>query len=86
MDELDSVIVAVLQSDGRRSNRDLAQMLGVAPSTTLERVRALRARGRQYEVHDALVALTVSERRYRTRSLVACNNSSATRTARVLNS
>jgi DNA-binding Lrp family transcriptional regulator len=45
MDELDSAIVAALQSDGRRSNRDLAQMLGVAPSTTLERVRALRARG-----------------------------------------
>jgi DNA-binding Lrp family transcriptional regulator len=44
-DELDSAIVAALQSDGRRSNRDLAQMLGVAPSTTLERVRALRARG-----------------------------------------
>ena len=45
MDELDSAIVADLQGDGRRSNRDLAQMLGVAPSTTLERVRALRARG-----------------------------------------
>jgi DNA-binding Lrp family transcriptional regulator len=45
MDELDSAIVAALQSDGRRSNRDLAQMLGVAPSTTLERLRALRARG-----------------------------------------
>ena len=45
MDELDSAIVAALQSDGRRSNRDLAQMLGVAPSTTLERVRALRTRG-----------------------------------------
>jgi PAS domain-containing protein len=27
---------------------------------------ALRARGRQYEVHDALIALTASERRYRT--------------------
>ena len=45
MDELDSALVAALQSDGRRSNRDLAQMLGVAPSTTLERVRALRTRG-----------------------------------------
>ena len=45
MDALDSAIVAALQSDGRRSNRDLAQMLGVAPSTTLERVRALRTRG-----------------------------------------
>ena len=45
MDELDSAIVAALQADGRRSNRDLAAELGVSPSTTLERVRALRHRG-----------------------------------------
>ena len=45
MDELDSAIVTALQRDGRRSNRDLARMLGVAPSTALERVRALRSRG-----------------------------------------
>jgi DNA-binding Lrp family transcriptional regulator len=45
MDELDSALVAALQADGRRSNRDLAAALGVAPSTTLERVRALQARG-----------------------------------------
>jgi DNA-binding Lrp family transcriptional regulator len=45
MDELDSALVAALQADGRRSNRELAAQLGVAPSTTLERVRALRARG-----------------------------------------
>lgn len=45
MDELDSALVAALQADGRRSNRELAAELGVAPSTTLERVRALRARG-----------------------------------------
>jgi DNA-binding Lrp family transcriptional regulator len=45
MDELDSAILAALQTDGRRSNRDLAAQLGVAPSTALERVRALRARG-----------------------------------------
>jgi DNA-binding Lrp family transcriptional regulator len=51
MDELDSAIVASLQSDGRRSNRDLARDLGVAPSTTLERVRALRARGVLTGVH-----------------------------------
>jgi DNA-binding Lrp family transcriptional regulator len=44
MDELDSALVQALQADGRRSNRDLARMLGVAPSTTLERVRSLRAR------------------------------------------
>jgi DNA-binding Lrp family transcriptional regulator len=45
MDELDSALVAALQDDGRRSNRDLAGALGVAPSTTLERTRALRVRG-----------------------------------------
>jgi PAS domain S-box-containing protein len=39
----------------------------VGEATLVSAVRAaLRARGRQYEVHDALVALTVSERRYRT--------------------
>ncbi len=45
MDELDSALVAALQADGRRTNRQLAAELGVAPSTALERVRALRARG-----------------------------------------
>src|SRR4249919_1102952 len=45
MDELDSALVAALQADGRRTNRDLARDLGVAPSTSLERVRALHARG-----------------------------------------
>lgn len=54
MDELDSAIVTALQNDGRRSNRDLAQMLGVAPSTTLERVRALRARGVITGIHASI--------------------------------
>ena len=45
MDELDSALTAALQADGRRSNRELAAQLRVAPSTTLERVRALRERG-----------------------------------------
>src|SRR4051812_26411161 len=44
MDELDSAIVRELQRDGRLTNRELARMLGVAPSTCLERVRSLRAR------------------------------------------
>ncbi|MFD0337312.1 Lrp/AsnC family transcriptional regulator [Streptomyces sp. NPDC127117] len=35
----------LLQQDGRRTNRDLAQELGIALSTCLERVRALRERG-----------------------------------------
>lgn len=38
-------MVTALQSDGRQTNRELAAAMGVAPSTTLERVRALRARG-----------------------------------------
>jgi DNA-binding Lrp family transcriptional regulator len=54
MDELDSALLAALQADGRRSNRDLAASLGVAPSTTLERVRALRARGVITGVHAAV--------------------------------
>lgn len=41
MDELDSALVLALQADGRRSNRSLADELGVAPSTTLERTRSL---------------------------------------------
>ncbi len=45
MDELDSALVRLLQEDGRRSNRDLARELGIAPSTCLERVRSLRERG-----------------------------------------
>lgn len=51
MDELDSALVAALQADGRRTNRDLAAELGVAPSTALERVRALRARGVLTGIH-----------------------------------
>jgi DNA-binding Lrp family transcriptional regulator len=45
MDELDSAIIAHLQADARQTNRDLARTLGIAPSTCLERVRALRERG-----------------------------------------
>ena len=45
MDELDAALVAQLQADARLTNRELAERVGVAPSTALERVRALRARG-----------------------------------------
>jgi DNA-binding Lrp family transcriptional regulator len=59
MDELDSAIVAALQADGRRSNRELAAQLGVAPSTSLERVRALRARGVITGIHAAVAPAAV---------------------------
>ncbi|GGL29414.1 Lrp/AsnC family transcriptional regulator [Planomonospora parontospora] len=45
MDELDAEIIRLLQTDARRSNRELARLLGIAPSTCLERVRALTRRG-----------------------------------------
>ncbi|GAA2215088.1 Lrp/AsnC family transcriptional regulator [Nonomuraea monospora] len=45
MDELDSAIIRLLQTDARQSNRELARQLGIAPSTCLERVRALTRRG-----------------------------------------
>ena len=45
LDRTDRAIVAALQNDARLSNKDLAARIGLAPSTCLERVRALRARG-----------------------------------------
>ncbi|MFI6509252.1 Lrp/AsnC family transcriptional regulator [Streptosporangium sp. NPDC050855] len=45
MDECDTAILAELQRDGRQTNRELAERIGIAPSTCLERVRSLRARG-----------------------------------------
>lgn len=45
MDELDTAIVAELQSDARKTNREVAAAVGVAPTTALDRTRALRERG-----------------------------------------
>ncbi|WP_121369989.1 Lrp/AsnC family transcriptional regulator [Frondihabitans australicus] len=45
LDELDQAIVAELQVDARRTNRDIAAAVGVSPTTALDRTRALRARG-----------------------------------------
>jgi DNA-binding Lrp family transcriptional regulator len=59
MDELDTEIIRLLQSDARLSNRELARRLGTAPSTCLERVRALTRRGviRGYHAEIDLKAL-----------------------------
>jgi DNA-binding Lrp family transcriptional regulator len=59
MDELDSAIVQHLQRDARQTNGDLARTLGIAPSTCLERVRALRERGviSGYHAEISLAAL-----------------------------
>lgn len=45
LDALDIAILRAIQSDARQTNRDLAAAVGVAPSTSLERLRALRRRG-----------------------------------------
>lgn len=45
LDRTDRALVAALQNNARISNKDLAAQVGLAPSTCLERVRALRARG-----------------------------------------
>ncbi|WP_405062873.1 Lrp/AsnC family transcriptional regulator [Kribbella sp. NBC_01505] len=45
MDELDTALLRILQSDARRTNREMAAELGIAPSTCLERIRSLRERG-----------------------------------------
>jgi DNA-binding Lrp family transcriptional regulator len=48
MGELDSVdwaLLSELQKDARQTNKALAAKIGIAPSTCLERVRELQARG-----------------------------------------
>lgn len=45
MDAIDHRIVRVLQQDGRVSNQDLAERVGLSPSPCLRRVRALEAAG-----------------------------------------
>jgi DNA-binding Lrp family transcriptional regulator len=45
LDELDTAILLELQADARRTNRDVAAAVGVAPTTALDRTRALRDRG-----------------------------------------
>ncbi|MGQ0840259.1 Lrp/AsnC family transcriptional regulator [Actinokineospora sp.] len=55
--ELDSIDVAILrelQQDARLPNKDLAEIVGVAPSTALERVRSLRRRGVLTGFHAAV--------------------------------
>jgi DNA-binding Lrp family transcriptional regulator len=45
LDELDTAILRELQSDARRTNRDIAAAVGVSPTTALDRTRSLRERG-----------------------------------------
>lgn len=45
LDSVDQLLVSELQRDARQTNRALAAKVGLAPSTTLGRVRDLEARG-----------------------------------------
>src|SRR5918911_1241847 len=45
LDDTDHAILAALRTDARIPNKLLAERVGVAPSTCLARVRALRERG-----------------------------------------
>lgn len=45
LDSIDHALLAELQKDARQTNKALAGKVGVAPSTCLERMRELRARG-----------------------------------------
>lgn len=51
VDRIDREILASLQADGRLSNKDLAAVTGIAPSTCLERVRRLRSIGAIQGIH-----------------------------------
>jgi DNA-binding Lrp family transcriptional regulator len=46
IDRYDRQILQVLQEDGRISNQDLADRIGLSPSPCLRRVRALEESGR----------------------------------------
>jgi DNA-binding Lrp family transcriptional regulator len=45
LDELDRAILRELQSDARKTNREVAAAVGISPTTALDRTRALRQRG-----------------------------------------
>ena len=45
LDRTDRAIVALMQEDARRSNKELASAVGIAPSTCSERVRRLEDAG-----------------------------------------
>lgn len=45
LDALDWALIRELQNDARQTNRNLASRSGISPSTSLERVKLLRANG-----------------------------------------
>ncbi len=54
LDSIDRALISELQNDARQTNKALAAKVGVAPSTCLERVRELQARGVITGFHAAI--------------------------------
>ncbi|GMA42050.1 Lrp/AsnC family transcriptional regulator [Mobilicoccus caccae] len=54
LDEIDRILVTALEKDGRLSNTQLARTAGIAESTCLTRVKALRERGIVRGIHAAV--------------------------------
>lgn len=59
LDRIDFAIVRALQNNGRLSNKELAARVGLAPSSCLARVRALREDGVLGETHTEVEASRV---------------------------
>jgi DNA-binding Lrp family transcriptional regulator len=58
LDELDTAILREMQADARRTNRDIAAAVGIAPTTALDRTRSLRQRG---IIRGALLDIDLAE-------------------------
>lgn len=54
LDEIDTLLVRGLQANARRSNKELAALAGIAPSTCSERIRSLASRGVLTGFHAAV--------------------------------
>lgn len=54
LDQIDFEIIAALRNNARIANKELAEQIGLAPSSCLERVRYLRAKGYVMGAHEEL--------------------------------
>lgn len=54
LDRTDRDLIALLQEDARRSNKELAGLVGIAPSTCSERLRRLEEEGVVRGAHAAV--------------------------------
>ena len=54
LDDVDLLLVQALQENARRSNKELAALAGIAPSTCSERIRSLVSRGVLTGFHAAV--------------------------------